>query len=65
MKIHVSDRNVIIEHAAGQRMTICNMAGSVVAEAFVGSNAETFPIAPLPQGLYVVWVGDESATISF
>ena len=38
---------------------------NVVAEAFVGSNDETFPIAPLPQGLYVVRVGDESATISF
>ena len=64
VRISVGHGTLHIMHAAGFRLAIYDTSGRLVSETPIAGNHETLSLSPLPHGIYVVRVGEESLTIS-
>ena len=63
--VHVSllNRCVFVSGAEGAEVIIANMAGVVVAEAVIDSNATTPVGEPLARGIYIIKVNDKTKKV--
>nr|MCR4922304.1 T9SS type A sorting domain-containing protein [Bacteroidaceae bacterium] len=64
VRISVGCGMLHVANAAGQTAAIFDTSGRIVAEKPITSSQAKISLSPLPKGMYVVRVGETSATVS-